>query len=262
MNSTPRANVLGVGISALSMSEAVGAADRLLQTAGSGYVCVTGVHGVMEAQGDSGFKQVLNASFLNLPDGMPTVWVGKWQGFRNMGRVYGPDFMLELCALSIKRGYKHFLYGGKPGVAEDLREKLLQRFPGLQIVGTYTPPFRALNSDEEAGLRAMLVRETPDVFWCGISTPKQEKFMAQYYGNLPVRLMVGVGAAFDINSGRIPDAPRFMKQMGLQWVHRMMTEPRRLARRYLTNNPRFIWLTCQQLSGLRQYELKTTNLTD
>lgn len=262
MNSTPRANVLGVGISALSMSEAVGAADLLLQTAGSGYVCVTGVHGVMEAQGDSGFKQVLNASFLNLPDGMPTVWVGKWQGFRNMGRVYGPDFMLELCALSIKRGYKHFLYGGKPGVAEDLREKLLQRFPGLKVVGTYTPPFRPLNSDEEADLQAMLVREAPDVFWCGISTPKQEKFMARYFGNLPVRLMVGVGAAFDINSGRVPDAPRFMKQMGLQWVHRMMTEPRRLARRYLTNNPRFIWLTCQQLSGLRRYELETTNLTD
>jgi N-acetylglucosaminyldiphosphoundecaprenol N-acetyl-beta-D-mannosaminyltransferase len=170
--------------------------------------------------------------------------------------------MLELCALSVKRGYRHFLYGGKPGVAEDLREKLLQRFPGLQIVGTYTPPFRPLNSAEEADLRAMLARETPDVFWCGISTPKQEKFMAQYFGNLPVRLMVGVGAAFDINSGRVPDAPRFMKQMGLQWVHRMMTEPRRLARRYLTNNPRFIWLTCQQLSGLRQYELETTNLAE
>jgi N-acetylglucosaminyldiphosphoundecaprenol N-acetyl-beta-D-mannosaminyltransferase len=262
MNSTPRANVLGVGISALSMSEAVGAADLLLQAAGSGYVCVTGVHGVMEAQGDSRFKQVLNASFLNLPDGMPTVWVGKWQGFRGMGRVYGPDFMLELCAVSIRRGYKHFLYGGKPGVAEDLRGKLQKKFPGLQIVGTYTPPFRPLNSAEEEDLRAMLARETPDILWCGISTPKQEKFMAQYFGHLPVRLMIGVGAAFDINSGRVPDAPRFMKQMGLQWVHRMMTEPRRLARRYLTNNPRFIWLTCQQLSGLRQYELETTNLAE
>jgi len=180
MEQVVRANVLGVGVSAISMTEAVKYSDTLLQRkSAGGYICVTGVHGVMEAQTDKQFRSILNSSFLTTPDGMPTVWVGHWQGMKNMTRVYGPDFMLEMCKLSLVRGYRHFLYGGKDGVAEDLRDKLTLQFPGLQIVGTYTPPFRPLTADEETDLEKQLRELKPDIFWCGLSTPKQERFMSQ-----------------------------------------------------------------------------------
>jgi len=239
-----RANVLGVGISAISMADAVHYSDKFLQQDAPGYICVTGVHGIMEAQDDEQFRRILNSSFLTTPDGKPTVWVGHWQGLTNMKRVYGPDFMLELCKLSVDRGYKHFLYGGRPGIAEELKEKLTLRYPGLEIVGTYTPPFRQLEEQ--------LFEAKPDILWCGLSTPKQERFMARYSGRLPVKLMVGVGAAFDINSGNLKDAPKWMKDAGLQWLYRVIQEPRRLAGRYLKNNPRFLWLTFLQLTGIRR----------
>jgi N-acetylglucosaminyldiphosphoundecaprenol N-acetyl-beta-D-mannosaminyltransferase len=255
MDQAARANVLGVGVSAISMAEAVEYSDRFLQTDAQGYICVTGVHGVMEAQTDEHFREILNSSFLTTPDGMPTVWVGRWQGMNNMGRVYGPDFMLELCRLSVARGYRHFLYGGKEGIAEELKTKLRSLFPGLEIVGIYTPPFRPLTATEEKALEQDLATLKPDILWCGLSTPKQERFMSQYCGRLPVKLMVGVGAAFDINSGNLKDAPGWMKQAGLQWLFRMVMEPRRLASRYLKNNPRFMFLILLQLLGLRKYQL-------
>jgi N-acetylglucosaminyldiphosphoundecaprenol N-acetyl-beta-D-mannosaminyltransferase len=253
MEQIVRANVLGVGISAISMIDAVHYSDKFLQSGARGYICVTGVHGIMEAQDDEQFRHILNSSFLTTPDGKPTVWVGHWQGLTNMTRVYGPDFMLEFCKLSVDRGYKHFLYGGRPGIAEDLKEKLTLRYPGLQIVGTYTPPFRPLTSQEETELEEQLLEAKPDILWCGLSTPKQERFMARYTDKLPVNLMVGVGAAFDINSGNLKDAPKWMKDAGLQWLYRVIQEPRRLAGRYFKNNPRFLWLTFLQLTGIRRH---------
>ncbi len=249
-----RANVLGVGISAIDMNEAIRLSDELLQGTDSGYVCVTGVHGVMEAQSNPAFGRILNRSFLTTPDGMPMVWVGKLQGFDIMRRVYGPDYMLELCRLSVSRGYRHFLYGGNDGVAQRLALELTARFPGLNIVGTYTPPFRPLNPTEEKNLLASVDRLRPDVFWVGLSTPKQEVFMAQYIDRLNVKLMVGVGAAFDIHTGGIADAPAWMKNCGLQWLHRLAQEPSRLWRRYLVNNPRFAWNIGLQLTGLRRFD--------
>jgi N-acetylglucosaminyldiphosphoundecaprenol N-acetyl-beta-D-mannosaminyltransferase len=255
MDHLNRANILGVGISAISMADAVHYSDTFLQRGTCGYICVTGVHGIMEAQADDRFREILNRSLLTTPDGMPTVWLGRLQGFKGMTRVYGPDFMLELCRVSVERGYRHFFYGGKPGVAEELKQILSNRFPGLQVTGTYTPPFRQLNSEEEASLKRQMQEAGADILWCGLSTPKQERFMAQYSGKLPVKLMIGVGAAFDINSGNLKDAPGWMKAAGLQWLYRMFKEPRRLARRYLKNNPAFLWLTCLQLSGIRKYPL-------
>jgi N-acetylglucosaminyldiphosphoundecaprenol N-acetyl-beta-D-mannosaminyltransferase len=248
-----RVNILGVGVSAVSMQGAVGHVDRFLQGDSSGYVCVTGVHGIMEAQSDEVFRATLNSSFLTTPDGVPTVWLGWWSGFKDMTRVYGPEFMLEICRLSVERGYSHFLYGGKPGVAEELKATLEARFPGLRITGTYTPPFRPLNPAEEQDLKSAIEHSQPDILWCGLSTPKQERFMAQYCGHLPVKLMFGVGAAFDINSGNLKDAPRWIKIAGLQWLHRLVLEPRRLASRYLRNNPKFVWLVGLQRTGLRKF---------
>jgi N-acetylglucosaminyldiphosphoundecaprenol N-acetyl-beta-D-mannosaminyltransferase len=251
----PRANVLGIGVSAINMQEAVSFSDALINENRRGYVCVTGVHGVIEAQSDPRFRAILNSSFLTTPDGMPMVWVGRSQGFSQMSRVYGPDYMLEVCRISVERGYKHFLYGGNPGVAEDLAAILMGKFPGLQVVGTYTPPFRPLNPEEESELYALIAETKPDVLWVGLSTPKQERFMSHYQHKLGVKLMAGVGAAFDIHTGRIRDAPRWMKKSGLQWLHRLVQDPRRLWRRYCINNPRFVWNIGLQSLGLRRFRI-------
>ncbi len=251
----PRVNILGVGVSAISMAEAVDHSAGLVERGGRGYVCVTGVHGIMEAQADPSLRDTLNGSFLTTPDGMPTVWLGHARGFRSMTRVYGPDYMLALSEAGVARGFRHFLYGGRPGVAEKLKASLLARFPGMDIVGTYTPPFRPLTDCEERALAADLLQARADILWVGLSTPKQERFMRQYHDRLPVKLMVGVGAAFDLLSGNLDEAPNWMKRAGLQWLYRLIKEPRRLWRRYLTNNPRFVFLAGLQLAGLRRYAL-------
>lgn len=254
-SSSTCANVLGVGIDAIDMEQAVAACDELITRASRGYVCVTGVHGVMEAQIDAKLRSTLKGSFLTVPDGMPMVWVGRLQGHRKMRRVYGPDFMLEFCRHSVARGFRHFLYGGNDGVAEQLAVNLRRRFPGLEIVGTYTPPFRPLNAQEELELEQMVADCKPDVIWVGLSTPKQERFMAQYLERLDTKIMVGVGAAFDIHTDRIKDAPMWMKSSGLQWLHRLLQEPQRLWKRYLVNNPIFLLRIALQLTGVTRYTL-------
>lgn len=251
----PRVNVLGVGVDALDMPSAV---DRILSASTSArgaYVCVTGVHGVMEAQHDSRLREILNGSLATTPDGMPMVWLGKLAGFRRMRRVYGPDLMLELCRRSVESGATHYLYGGNEGVATDLAEKLRARFTGIRIVGTFTPPFRPLNADEERRLLKELEELRPNFFWVGLSTPKQERFMAEYRERLPVNVMLGVGAAFDMHSGRVKQAPRWMQRTGLEWLFRVLQEPRRLFRRYAKNNPAFVWRVLLQHLGVRQYSL-------
>jgi len=226
-----------------------------LERKARGYICVTGVHGVSEAQNDPSFRQILNQAFLNTPDGVPTVWMGKWQGFEQMGRVYGPDLMLRICALSPSLGLKHFFYGGGPGVAEELRQRLLERFPGLTIVGTFSPPFRPLTNSEECELISLVAKLNPDVFWVGLSTPKQERFMAQYWNKLDATLFFGVGAAFDFHAGRVKQAPAWMQRNGLEWLFRLGCEPRRLWKRYLKNNPLFVCRAFLQLTGIRKYTL-------
>jgi N-acetylglucosaminyldiphosphoundecaprenol N-acetyl-beta-D-mannosaminyltransferase len=251
----PRANVLGVGVHAIDMRGVLAVFERAMEGHLRGYICVTGVHGIMEAQTNPAFRSILNHSLLTTPDGMPTVWVGRWQGYSHMQRVFGPEMMLEVCAMSVDKGYTHFLYGGADGVAQQLEAALLRRFPGLRIVGTYTPPFRPLNQAERDDLCAQVSGVKPDIFWVGLSTPKQEHFMAEYLPQLDTRLMVGVGAAFDVHTGRIQDAPDWVKNAGLQWLHRLGQEPRRLWKRYLYNNPRFVLKMTRQLLGLSKYEL-------
>jgi N-acetylglucosaminyldiphosphoundecaprenol N-acetyl-beta-D-mannosaminyltransferase len=247
------ANVLGVNVSAIDLGRAVELADRWIAADNRGYICVTGVHGVMEAQSDSEFRHILNHAFLNTPDGMPMTWVGRLQGFSKMDRVFGPDFMASLCQLSVERHYRHFLYGGEPGVAELLKERLESRFPGLQIVGTYTPPFRSLTAEEEEEIFCQLQELQPHILWVGLSTPKQERFMARYIDRLQVPLLVGVGAAFDYHTGRISDCSDWIKRAGLQWLHRLIQDPRRLWKRYLRNNPAFLWKITLQIFKLKQY---------
>lgn len=250
-----RANVLGVGLSVIDLELAAAAVAQALEQKIKGYICVTGVHGVSEAQDDPALRAILNQSFLNTPDGMPMVWMGWLQGFRKMGRVYGPDLLLRVCEHTRTRGHTHFLYGGAPSVAEELKRRLEQQFPGLRIVGVCSPPFRPLTGGEEHDLARQIAALKPDIFWVGLSTPKQERFMAQYWQKLDARLFIGVGAAFDFHAGRVRQAPRWMQRSGLEWLFRLGCEPRRLWKRYLKNNPLFILRALGQLSGLKKYPL-------
>ncbi len=255
----PRANVLGVGISAINMEDALYHSEQAIQHRRKGYICVTGVHGIMEAQRDPALRDIFNQSLLCTPDGMPTVWVGRLQGHCAMRRVYGPDFMLEMCRRSVCHGVRHFLYGGSPGVVEKLRRCLEKQLPGIQIVGTFTPPFRQLTAEEEQQLIFTIDEAKADIVWVGLSTPKQERFMAHTIDRLDACLMIGVGAAFDIRAGLLGDAPAWMKVCGLQWLHRLALEPRRLWRRYLTNNPRFLLNITLQLTGIKTFALTICN---
>ncbi len=250
-----RVNVLGVGISAINLDSAVALVAQALDQRARGYVCVTGVHGVTEARRDPAFRAILNRAFLNTPDGMPMVWMGRLRGSRQIGRVYGPDLMLALCDAGRSRGLTHFLYGGAPGVAQALKVRLEQRMPGLKIADAQTPPFRPLTPGEEDDLARSVKALQPDLFWIGLSTPKQEKFMAQYWQRLEATLFVGVGAAFDFHSGRTRQAPRWMQRSGLEWLFRLGCEPRRLGLRYLKNNPLFLARAFCQLTRIRDYPL-------
>ncbi len=251
-----RVNVLGVGVSAINMDLALARIRQAVEKKEKGYVCVTGVHGVSEAQSDPGFRQILNRSFLCTPDGMPLVWAGRMQGQKQMARVYGPDLMLAVMELSEKTGWRHFFCGGAGGTAETLRAKLLERFPKLQVAGTCEPPFRPLNADEQAALAEQIRLTKPDLFWVGLSTPKQERFMAEYLPKLDVTLMFGVGAAFDFLAGKTRQAPRWMQRSGLEWFFRLCSEPRRLWKRYFKNNPLFIGRIFCQFARLKKYPLE------
>ena len=252
MDRPPTFDVLGVHLHGMDLDVATAQVLAAVRESRKGYVCVTGVHGVMEAQDDPSFRAILNGAFLNTTDGMPLVWLGRRALGRQVDRVYGPDLMLALFAATQDGSVRHFLYGGAEGVAEELKAKLENRFPGVAIVGTYTPPFRPLNETEESALESALRSAKVDLLWVGLSTPKQERFMSSYLERLPVKVMFGVGAAFDFHSGRVRQAPRWIQRSGFEWLYRLLSQPKRLARRYLVNNPRFLWKVAQQLTGERR----------
>jgi N-acetylglucosaminyldiphosphoundecaprenol N-acetyl-beta-D-mannosaminyltransferase len=243
----PRVDVLGVGVSVLDIEQTLDILDRWITEGHRDYVCVTGVHGVMESRRDDTLRQIHNRAGLVSADGMPLVWWSRLRGWRHARRVYGPDLLLACCERSITTGYRHFFYGGGEDVADLLARRLGRRFPGLVVAGTYTPPFRPLTPEEDEDVVGRINDAAPDIVWVGLSTPTQEYWMAQHVGRLQAPVLVGVGAAFDFHAGLKPQAPRWMQQSGLEWLFRMATEPRRLGRRYLVNNPAFLWLAMQEL---------------
>ena len=253
----PRVNVLGVGVSAITMADALALIEKWIATDAKEYLCVTGVHGVMESHVDPELRDIHNRAGLVTPDGMPMVWLSRLYGHRRVERVYGPDLMLSCCEASVAKGYRHFLYGGGEGVADLLAARLQERFPGLIIAGTWSPPFRELTAAEEQAMIDRVAAAHPHIVWVGLSTPKQERWMARYIGRLPAAVLIGVGAAFDIHAGVKKQAPPWMQRSGLEWLFRLATEPRRLWRRYLTNNPRFVWRLLLQWSGAVRYEILT-----
>ena len=236
----PRVDILGVRVSAVDMTRALDEIGRWIAEEEPHYVCVTGVHGVMESQRDPELLRIHNGSGLTTPDGMPMVWLGRRAGATWMQRVYGPDLMLALAERAAEHGWSSFFYGGKEGVADQLAARLQARFPGVLVAGTYVPPFRPLTPDEDADVSARIDASGATLVWVGLSTPKQERWMAAHAGRLRAPVLLGVGAAFDIHAGTLRQAPPWMQRNGLEWLYRLYREPRRLARRYLSNNPRFV----------------------
>ena len=244
--------VLGIGVSAINVQIALDTIDTWIRERDPNYVCVTGVHGVMESQEDKGLLQIHNNAGLVTPDGMPLVWIARARGHRKVERVYGPDLLLAVCGRSSPRKHKHFFYGGAAGVPELLTESLQKRFPGLQIVGTYSPPYRPLLPQEDAAIVEQIDRSGADIVWVGLSTPKQERWMAAHVGRVRAPVLIGVGAAFDFHAGLKSQAPGWMQRNGLEWLYRLVQEPRRLGPRYLINNPRFVALLLAEQFGIRR----------
>jgi N-acetylglucosaminyldiphosphoundecaprenol N-acetyl-beta-D-mannosaminyltransferase len=237
----PRFDVLGVHVSAVNRARALAAIANWIDRRDRHYVCVTGVHGVMESQRDRALLDIHNSSGLTVPDGRPLLWAGQASGLgEQTGQVRGSDLMLDVCQTAAERGWTSYFYGGKDGVPELLAEKLKARFPGLRVVGTYSPPFRPLTDEEDAAIVAEINQLAPDLVWVGLSTPKQERWMAAHRDRLEAPVLFGVGAAFDMHAGLVVKCPRILQRLGLEWLFRLTQEPRRLWRRYLTNNPRFV----------------------
>ena len=247
--------VLGVRVDAVQIPGAVEQLKGWIdQREGCHYVAVTGMHGVMEALHDPNFRVVLNSADLVVPDGMPLVWLGRLNGHNLRRRVYGPEFMMAFCETTDGLGYRHFFYGGKPGVAERLAATLKARFSGLQIAGVCTPPFRALTPAEDEAIVRQIEEAAPDVIWVGLSTPKQEWWMRTHRDRLSVPVMLGVGAAFDFHTGQGRQAPLWMREHGFEWLFRLCMEPRRLWRRYIVYGSEFVCCVALERLGLRKFE--------
>ncbi len=244
--------MLGVRVNAIQIPGAIAAMEDWIRfRTCTHFVAVTGMHGVVEAQHQPLFKTILGEADLVVPDGMPLVWMGRWHGFGMRRRVYGPELMETFFKTTGSR-YNHFLYGGAPGVADLLANKMRNRY-GIRIAGTYSPPFRKLTPDEEQEVIRMIQSTSPDVLWVGLSTPKQEHWMWSFRSRLSVPVMVGVGAAFDFHTGRTKQAPVWMREHGLEWFFRLASEPRRLWRRYLIYGSQFVWNVNLEILGLKKF---------
>jgi N-acetylglucosaminyldiphosphoundecaprenol N-acetyl-beta-D-mannosaminyltransferase len=242
------ARVLGVDVGAITMSEALEQIEAWIAKGSRKYVCIASVHGVIESQDDVRLREIFNHAGLVTPDGMPLVWMSHALGHKRTERVYGPDLMRALSAVSAARGYRQFYYGGGKGVAEQLSRALTRDYPGLQVVGHHSPPFCEPTAEEDRQVISEINAVRPDIVWVGLSTPKQEYWMAAHLGRIDAPVMIGVGAAFDFVPGLKPQAPLWMQRRGLEWLFRLATEPRRLSRRYLSIVPRFLALAGRQLA--------------
>lgn len=250
-----RVNILGVGVSAIDMNQALDQIDSWIKSRSRQYVCVCPVHSIMECRRSAEVRSVFNAAAMVTPDGMPVVWVARWKGYEKVRRVYGPDLMEAVMEHSQAVGHRHFLFGGGPGVAVRLTGALRNRFPRVEIAGVYEPPFATLDELATRETAELINAAAPDIVWVGMSSPKQDLWMARMRPLLNAPVLIAVGAAFDFLSGAVSQAPRWMQRSGLEWLYRLGTDPARLWKRYLVDNPWFVWEVTLQMTGLRKFEL-------
>jgi N-acetylglucosaminyldiphosphoundecaprenol N-acetyl-beta-D-mannosaminyltransferase len=262
-----RIDILGVGVDAQTLDEAIETMAAWIDRGEPHYVCITGVHGIVESQGDADLRRIHNQAGMVTTDGMPLVWLSRLRspaGTR-VERVYGPDLMLRTLARSEASGWRHFLYGSSPLTLERLCANLRARFPRVAVVGSLSPPFRPLGGAEERAIAAEIAETRPDIVWVGLGTPMQERWMAANVGRVHAPVLIGVGAAFDFHAGLKRQAPHWMQRAGLEWAFRLANEPRRLAGRYVRNNPRFVWMIAREALSVRtgriQHPVITSRLT-
>lgn len=240
--------VLGVNISVLNLEKAVAIVDGFIRERKKRYVCVAPVSTVVACQDDESYRKIINDADLVTPDGMPLVWLGRIKGLREVKRTYGPDLMRDVCEQGQKQGYRHYFYGGTPEVCRLLESRLKERFPAVNVAGWYAPPFRDDGGMENPEVIRRINDAKPDILWVGLGSPKQDIWMSRHRDRLDVPVMIGIGAAFDFLSGAKKQAPGWMQRSGLEWLFRLFCEPRRLWRRYLVGNTRFVYLLlCQAL---------------
>ena len=251
---TPRprtAEVLGVPLALTRYEETMDWIDSVVAERKRGYLSAAAVHLVMVAQEDEATRRAVEEATLIVPDGQPLVWALRSMG-HEASRVYGPELMAKYCERSASTGTRMYLYGGRnQGALVELALRLRRQYPGLQIVGGYSPPFRPLTDDEQDWVVEDINRSKADVVWVGIGQPKQEIWMRQFRDRLDAPMLAGVGAAFDFHAGLVPQAPTWMQATGLEWLYRLVQEPRRLWRRYARYNPRFVAGFARQYAGMR-----------
>ena len=247
------ADVLGIPLALTGYDGALDWIDAAVEAGRGGYVCVAATHTVVASQDDPELRAAVLGADFTVPDGQPLVWALNLLGHRLADRVYGPELMDCACARAVRTGRRMYLYGGRSQeTLVQLARNLRLRHPGLRIVGGQAPPFRELTDAEEEAVAADIKRSGADVVWVGIGVPKQEKWMARMRHRLDGCVLVGVGAAFDFHSGLIPQAPAALQRLGLEWAFRLAHEPRRLWRRYLRYNPRFVAGFARQWLGERR----------
>jgi N-acetylglucosaminyldiphosphoundecaprenol N-acetyl-beta-D-mannosaminyltransferase len=245
-------DVVGVPLALIDYQQTLDWIEAMVAQRQRGYVCVCNVHTVMASGEDGALRSALDASSLNVPDGQPLVWALNALGHPLRTRVYGPELMSQACELAATTGQRFYLYGGRnQGALVQLALNLRQRYPGVKIVGGYSPPHRPLTVEERRAVTEEINNSRADVVWVGIGVPKQEKWMAEMRPLLEPPVLVGVGAAFDFHAGLVPQAPPWMQSAGLEWAYRLAREPRRLWRRYLRYNPRFLGAFARQLAEQR-----------
>jgi N-acetylglucosaminyldiphosphoundecaprenol N-acetyl-beta-D-mannosaminyltransferase len=249
----PRVNILGTRVSAINMPQALDVIDSWMSAGGSQYACVTPAHAVMDGFWNPEVRGWINRAGMATPDGMGIVWLLRAKGYPAVSRVYGPDLMLAACRRGLEAGRRHFFYGGEHGVGEALAARLSEAFPGLQVSGTFSPPFRPLTDEEDAAAVGRINDSRSDILWIGIGSPRQERWMAEHAGRVNAPVMIGVGAAFDFLSGRKRQAPRWIQRAGAEWFFRLACEPRRLWRRY-AQYPLFVLLVLLQSLRISRYE--------
>lgn len=236
----PVCNILGVDIAAVNMDWLLEFTEKHIQDLSGDYLCVSNVHTTVTAYEDEEYRAVQNGGVMAIPDGGPLSAVGRRRGCAQMERITGPDYMARILEISAEKGYRHYFYGSTQKTLDKLRQRLVKDYPGIQIVGMFSPPFRPMTEEEDLAFVEKVNEGKPDFLWVALGAPKQEKWMAAHQGAV-CGLMVGVGAGFDYFAGNIKRAPRWMQRLNLEWLYRLMQEPGRLFKRYWHTNLKFIW---------------------